>query len=278
VSAEAEKPLSSSAPAPPQAWQPLTFGGVAAFAQTQWLRLFLVQLVVAILAAGSVVWFLGRCYSPVVAQFIQKLPAGACLTNGQLSGLSGVQIYETKFLSLAMTDDDQAVIDQSADVQVALRKDHIEVATLLSSALGRLEFNYNTNSTMDLSQAHLEPLWGAWQPVVLAAAGLGVVAGLLIIWAVLAVIYAPAAKLVAWFGNRQLTWGGAWRLTSASLLPGAILLTLGILLYGRQTVDLIGLGYFETVHFLVGWVYALSAPLFAPRVSLRQTERNPFTS
>ena len=73
---------------------------------------------------------------------------------------------ETKFLSIAITDDDQAELDQSADVQIALRKGRVEISSLLSSALGLVAFDYSTNSSWDLSQPHLEPLWGAWQPVV----------------------------------------------------------------------------------------------------------------
>jgi hypothetical protein len=277
VSAEAEKPLNSP-PTLPTAWQPLTFGGVAAFGQARWLRLFAAQVVVAGLVGAGLIWFLSRNYSPVVAQFIEKLPATACLTNGQLSGLSGAQISESKFLSLAITDDDDTAIDQSADVQIALHKDHMEVATLLSSALGSLEFNYSTNANLDLSQSHLEPLWGAWHPIFLAAVGLGTIIWLFLVWSLLAALYTPVAKLVAWFGNRPLTWLGAWRLSSAALLPGAILLTLGIVLYGHQIVDLIGLGYFQTVHFVVGWIYVLLAPLFSPRANLPPPGRNPFAS
>jgi hypothetical protein len=124
----------------------------------------------------------------------------------------------------------------------------------------------------------LEPWWGAWRPVVLVAAGLAVVVWLLLVWTVLAWIYAPAAKLVAWFCDRQLTWPGAWRLAGAALLPGAVLMALGLVLYGGQMVDVFGLGYFGTVHFLVGWVYLLAAPVFAPRVSSSQIIRNPFHS
>ena len=117
---------------------------------------------------------------------------------------------------------------------------------------------------------------GGRQPVVLAGAGMGVVPVLLLLWAVLAAIYAPAAKLVAWFGDRQLSWPGALRLAGAAQMPGAVLLTLGILLYGRQTVDVIGLGYFQTVHFLVSWIYLVVAPFFAPRLSPNRAGRNPF--
>jgi hypothetical protein len=282
VSADAQNPLTISAPAAapeaPAAWQPLTFGGVAAFARASGFRLLLAQAAVAVLAAAAVVWFLAQCYAPVVTEAIQKLPDGAGLTNGQLSGISGTRITETKFLSIAVTDDDQADLDQSADVQIALRKGHLEVSSLFSSALGLLEVDYSTNSSLDLSQSHLEPLRGAWQPVVLAGAGVCVVIVLPLIWAVLAVIYAPAAKFVAWFGDRQLSWAGAWRLACAAQMPGALLLTLGVLLYGRQTVDLIGLGYIESVHFLVSWAYLLVAPVFAPRLFSGQPGRNPFVS
>ncbi|MGD1083817.1 MAG: hypothetical protein ABSA47_03590, partial [Verrucomicrobiota bacterium] len=279
MSEDAQKPLTAPAPAaapePPDAWQPLTFGGVAAFARAPWPRLLLAQVVVAALAAAGVVWFLARCYAPVVTEAVQKLPDGASLTNGQLAGISGTRIAENKFLSIAITDDDHAELDQSADVQIALRKGRVEISSLLSSALGLVEFDYSTNSAWDLSQSHLEPLWGAWEPVVQAGAGIGVVIVLPLIWAALAVIYAPAAKFVAWFGDRQLSWGGAWRLACAAQMPGAMLLALGVVLYSRQTVDLIGLGYFETVHFLVGWTYVLAAPHFAPRLSPNRPDRNP---
>jgi hypothetical protein len=240
--------------------------------------LLLVQVTVGGLAAASVVWFLAHCYAPVVTQFIEKLPTAALVTNGQLSGISEAQIAETKFLSLAITGDNADDLDQSADVQLILRKDHLEVSSLFSSALGSLDFDYGTNVVLDLSRTQLEPMWGAWKPVLLAGSGLGTVVGLLLIWAVLAVLYSPAAKLVAWFGDRQMTWTGAWRLASAALMPGAILLTLGIFLYSRRTVDLIGLGYFESVHFLVGWVYVLTSPFFAPRASHSSPQRNPFAS
>jgi hypothetical protein len=107
---------------------------------------------------------------------------------------------------------------------------------------------------------------------------LAVAVCLLPLWAVLAWVYAPAAKLIAWFCDRRLTWTGAWRLACAALLPGAVLLALGLVLYGLQMADVFGLGYFGTVHFLVGWVYLLAGPVFAPRLSSISSSRNPFQS
>jgi len=281
VSAEAQKPaIPAAKPLAPRplrvAWQPLTFRGVAAFAQAPWRRLLLAQALTALLCAASAVWFLAHCYAPVLTQEIQKMPEGASLTGGQLAGLPGTQITETKFLSIAATADEDADLDQSADVQIALRRDHLEISSILSSALGSLEFDYNTQSALDLSRSHLEPWWGAWRPVVLVGAGFAVAVGLLLVWSVLAWIYAPAAKLVAWFCDRRLSWAGAWRLAGAALLPGAVLMALGLVFYGWQLVDVFGLGYFATVHLLAGWVYALAAPVFAPPLVSADKICNPF--
>jgi len=282
VSAEAEKPSPAPAGPPlpaarPVAWQPCTFGGVAAFAQAPWRRLFLAQGAAALLFAAAAVWFLAHCYAPVLTEEIQKMPEGASLAGGQLAGIPAVQ-SETKFLSIAIAAGEDAEWDQSADLQIVLRKDHVDISSSLSSAFGSLEFGYGNPSALDLSRSHLEPWWGAWRPVVLVAAGLTVAVGLLLLWTVLAWIYAPAAKLIAWFCDRQLSWPGAWRLACAALLPGAVLLALGLILYGLQMVDIFGLGYFGTVHLLAGWIYLLAAPAFAPRSSSANINRNPFLS
>ena len=281
MSAEAEKPSPPPAeppvaPGPPVAWQPCTFGGVAAFARANWRRVFLAQVAVALLFAAVAVWFLAHCYAPVITQEIQKMPEGARLVHGQLAGLPGVQMTETKFLSIGITADDNADLDQSADLQIAMRRDHVDISSILSSALGSLEFGYSNQAALELSRSHLEPWWGAWRPVVLVAAGLAVAVLLWLVWAALAWVYAPAAKLAAWFCDRELSWTGAWRLACAALLPGAVLLTLGLVLYGWQKVDVFGLGYFLAVHFLVGWVYLLAAPVFAPRLPSAKADRNPF--
>ncbi len=283
VSAEAKKPhpppaKPAVAPAARSARQPFTFGGVAAFATAKWRRVLTAQAAAAVLFAGASVWFLGHCYAPVVTGEIHRMPQRAGLAGGQLTGVPEVAIYETKFLSIAITGNDNADLDQGADLQIALRRDHVEISSILSSALGSLAMDYPRLLSVDLSRAHLEPWWGAWGPIVLVAAGLGVAAGLVALWGALAWVYAPAAKLAAWFFDRQLTWPGAWRLACAALLPGAVLLTVGLVLYGGRMVDVFGLCYFGGVHLLAGWVYLLAAPAFAPRLSPTARSRNPFSA
>ena len=57
-----------NAPAEPTfAWEPLTPRGVAAFARANFSRLLLVQFIVALLAAASVVWFLDDGCFPTIS-------------------------------------------------------------------------------------------------------------------------------------------------------------------------------------------------------------------
>ena len=55
------------------AWQPFTFSGVAAFAQASLSRLLLVWLIVAILAAITVVSCLSLAWAPVVEASLRRL-------------------------------------------------------------------------------------------------------------------------------------------------------------------------------------------------------------
>jgi len=282
VSDKPAKPAPPVAETPPTplrgAWQPFTFRGVAAFARAGYGRLFVVQLLTASLVAASVVWFLGHCYAPVITQAAQKLPDAAGITNGQLAGFDALEISETKFLSVAFAPDEEAELDRSADVQIVFRKDRIIVSSLLSSVLGSLELSYAAVNNLDMSRAQLEPLWGAWRPVLLVGVGIAVVLCLMLLWLVLALVYAPAAKLIAWLCDRDLTWAGSWRLAGAALLPGAVLVAAAIVLYGWQVLDVFGLGWLEMVHLLIGWVYLVTAPIFAPRLTAAVVKPNPFVS
>ena len=66
------------------AWQPLTVRGVAAFASATLGRLLLVQFIVALLAAGTVVWFLHRAWFPMIGEAIRQLPPQGEIRSGRL--------------------------------------------------------------------------------------------------------------------------------------------------------------------------------------------------
>jgi hypothetical protein len=265
------------AEATPTAWQPFTFGGVAAFAGARMGKLLAAEFVTALMAATCVVWFLHRAYCPVILQAIQKMPDSARLSGGGLQGVPDTVIAESKFLAIAARPRSGGFIGQDADVQVELRQNDFCAGSVFWPDWG-LDFPYRQDIVLNLARSSLEPWWSAWQPVLLLAVGAATVLFLLLSWAVLASIYAVPAKFVAWYADRCLTWGGAWRLASAALIPGALMLTAAIILYSWSVIDLVGLSFFVALHFILGWVYVVGGSCKVTRLFPSDSKRNPFTA
>jgi hypothetical protein len=258
------------------AWQPLTFGGVAAFARARLGRLLAFELAAALLAAASIVWFLHRAYCPVILQALQKMPETARLVDGVLQGVPETLIAESRFLAIAATPQDGRDIGQDADLQIQLRQNDFCASSVFWPDWS-LEFEYGRGASLNLARSNLEPWWSAWQPVLLAGAGAAVVLLLFVMWAALAVLYMAPAKFIAWYADRYLSWGGAWRLASAALLPGAVVLTGAMVLYGWSVIDLVGLSFFLAVQIILGWIYVTGGACKAGRLFPEDVKRNPFT-
>jgi hypothetical protein len=258
-------------------WQPFTFGGLVVIARCGAGRILLAELVMAMFISGAVVYFAQRSYSPVILQAIQEMPPGAKISGGHLTGVNTTLVAGSKFLALAVTPETPAQIGQTADVQVQFRPANFRVGSVFRPDWG-WEFDYPPGQTLDLSQAALEPWWGAWRPVIMASIGLGVFAALLTSWLVLATLYTMPLKILAWLGDRVLSWTGAWCLSSGGLLPGALVMGLGSLLYAWQAIDLVGLSFFWLAHLLAGWIYSIGGALSCPPVPPAVIPPNPFAS
>lgn len=261
-------------PSPTVPWQPLTFGGVASFARERWTRLLIVELIVAALISFSVVWFLDRSYYPVIAQAIQKMPETARVMNGQLQGV-GELTTDSKFLAIDVTPQTGEEVGQGADLEIQLRRTDFCAVSLFRPDWG-MDFAYGKGTSLNLSRSNLEPWWGAWRPMFLAGAGVGVVVILMAAWAALAAVYAFPAKFAAWIVDRKLSWRGAWKLTSASLMPGAVIMIMAHWLYTLQAVDLMGLAFLEVAHLIIGWVYVAGALRATARLFPQPKKGNPF--
>jgi hypothetical protein len=268
---------SPSTPEPPAAWQPFTFGGVAAFARARWTRLLAAQLAVALLVAACGVWLLHRAYCPIVLQAIQKMPETACVAGGTLLDLPVTVKAESQFMSLVAETNEFAMIGQDADLQIVLRPKYVSVNSVFWPNWG-WDFEYVSGASLNLARSNLEPWWSAWQPVLLAGAGAATVLALLLCWAALALVYMAPAKFMAWVADRFLTWGGAWRLASAALLPGAVVMAAALLLYGWRVIDLLGLAFLFSVHVTLGWIYLVGGSCKVTRLFPDQSNRNPFTA
>jgi len=145
------------------------------------------------------------------------------------------------------------------------------------SLFGFLQEGYSPGWRLAFNRVELEPWWGAWVPQLLAGTAAAVLAGLFLVWAILATLYSLPAWLIGFFANRQLSWSGSWRLSGAALMPGALLVTTAAFLYSLGFLDLIQFTAAVGIHFVIGWVYFVVGTLALPHhPSVSGPGKNPF--
>jgi hypothetical protein len=233
------------------------------------------QLLLASVAAAVVVWFLQEAWFPVIHQAIGQLPGQGEIHGGRLywQGDSPLTLAEGRFLSLAVDLDHGGLARSPAHVRVEFGRSDVQVFALLGFA----KASYPKGWRIAFNHQELEPWWGAWKPALLAIVAGLVVIGLILAWWLLATVYALPVWLIGFFGNRQLSLAGSWRLAGAALMPGALLLSVALFFYGLGTLDLIRLMAAAVVHLVLGWVYLSLGALAQPRIREAQDERaNPF--
>jgi hypothetical protein len=255
------------------AWQPLTFGGVAAFATASWKRLLVVQIIVALLVATSTVWFLQTAWFPTISLAAKKLPDKGEVRDGKLDwpGENPSLLGEGRFLAFVVDVNHSGQIHSTAHVQVELGQATIRFRSLF----GMMEFPYPKNWIIGLNRGEAEPWWGAWKPPILWITFGGVALALPIMWSALATLFAGAVWLIAFYANRRLRIGGAWKMAGASLMPGAVVMIASIFAYGFGVLDLLQFIFAGVVHFVVDMVFLIASPFFLPRLEVVQ--KNPFT-
>jgi hypothetical protein len=259
---------------PTGAWGPFTPRGVAAIAGAGLGRLLLVQLVTALLAAASVVWFIYNHGFPVIAAAIQKLPAAGEIRSGQLDwqGRSSQLLAQGHFLALDVDLDHSGQIGPASDVQVEFGRKTVRVFSLL----GYQEWNYPSGYVIVFNRNSLEPLWGAWAMVLLVMTGAATAVFLLLCWWLLATSYFVPLWLLGFWANRDLKPLQSWRLAGAALIPGALLMVASVVLYGFGFLNLVSFGFFFGAHFVISWIYLFVSLLFVPRAATATSGGNPF--
>lgn len=257
------------------AWQPVTPNGVAAFAGTTFGRLLLVQFAVALLAAAALVWFIRADWFPVVTQALSHVPEQGEVRAQRLDwgGPSPMTLAENRYLALVVDLKHEGEARSPAHLQVEFGQTDIRVFSLF----GFWEGIYPRHWRVAANRLELQAWWGAWKPALLAIAGIGTIASLLASWAVLATFYGLVAWLIGFFADRDLSYGGSWRLAGAALMPGALLMTGALIAYGLGVFELLGLLIAAGAHVLVGWIYVVASPWFVPRrVDAPPLKANPF--
>jgi hypothetical protein len=258
----------------PTPWQPFTPAGVAAFANASWRRLVLVQFVFALAAAAAAVWFLAEDWFPVVTRAIGALPTQGEIRRGVLDWREEPQqlLAENGFLGLSLDLSHSRTVRSSAHVQIEFGRADVKVLSLF----GFWQTHYPATTRVPFNRPELGPWWGAWAPPILAAVAVVVIFGLMTSWAFLSTLYFLPAWLIGFFGNRVVTLGGAWRITGAALMPGAILLTVAIVFYGLGAIDVLRLTVAAGLHLLLSWIYVMAGALSLPRDRAALSLSNPF--
>jgi len=256
------------------AWEPLTLRGVAAFASATFGRLLLVQLIVALLTAGTVVWFVHRAWFPTIGEAIRGLPPTGEIRSGKLDwpGPSAVGLAEGPFLALSVDLDHAGAVRSPAQVQLEFGREDFKVYSLF----GCLRSAYPRSIAVAFNRTELVPWWGAWAPPILAIVAVVVTAGLIATWACLATVYCLPVRLIGFFADRNCSLGGSWRLAGAALMPGAFLMCAAILMYGFGAFDLVRLGVAGALHLIVGWIYLGVSPFCLSRHPTTTAKVNPF--
>ncbi len=258
------------------AWQPLTPRGVAAFASARTGRVWLMQMLAALLLAAVAAWFAAIAWCPVIESALERLPQSGEIRDGQLvwERPTPQWLAEGAFLSLSVDLDHSGVLRSPADVEVELGRATI----VFRSLLGEMETRYPGRGRFAFNRPELEPWWGAWKPAILAALAAVTFAGLMLSWQLLAALYAPVVWVVALYSDRDLGWAASCRLAGAALLPGALWLALASAGYSLGVLDLTRWLLAVAAHGIVGWIYLVAGALSAPRRADAPRRKNPFAA
>jgi hypothetical protein len=239
--------------------------------------MLLVQLVVALLAGCVVAWFLGTDWFPTVSAAVDRLPMQGAIKSGQLdwSVQSPQSLAESRYLAFAVDLNHAGQARSPSHIQVEFGRTDIR----LYSLFGRLQAPYPKDYVVAFNFQELKPWWGAWEPVFLAVAAMGCAFGLLLAWAVLATVYCLPAWLLGLYLNRELSFCGSWRLAGAALMPGALVMTAAIGVYGLGGLDVIRLIAAAVLHLALGWLYLILGALAVPKIQGELDPKvNPFTN
>lgn len=263
-----------AAPRAPVAWQPFTFRGVAAFASASYMRLFWVQIAFALCAAGVIVWALNYTWVPVVRSAVRNLPNEAPVRTGRIVHPPSTPpvLAESRHLGVVLRIQG-ATTAAGSDLRIEFLPESLRVCSLF----GCYASKYPKGRAIYLTRQEAIPWWGAWQPILLGSVVVSSGLFFLAAWTVLATALFLFLRLYAYFADRELTLGGAWRLAAATLLPASLGLIVVIILYALGLADLIRLLLAVPGHLLVAVVYLIFAPLRLPRIgTVPNPSANPF--
>jgi hypothetical protein len=270
--------MNADAPTTRVAWQPLTFGGVAAFARASWRRTLALALIGATLCGLLIVAGFRFGWLPVIDAAVNELPDTGEIRRGQLQWTAPTPqvLAQSAQLQIAVNARGEARLGDESDLRVELRGDDC----LVCGWLGCWSWPYPSGWIIAVNRPEVLPAWGAWRPFVFWGVFVGGTVWVLASWLGLTLLGAAPLRLLAFYLDRELTLGAAGRLLLVAWIPGGLLFGLALFLYGTGQLHPVATAVIGAVHVLVGVVYAVGALPRVERVSVAAgaAKGNPFQS
>lgn len=248
---------------PTTAWQPFTFGGVAAFARAAFVRLLLASALVAALVGWTVERVIRLAWVPAIETAVRNLPPTGEIRAGVLLWPTNAvaTLADTRFLTIAVNPNVAPLPGSTADVTIEFTAS----ALCLHSLFGYWAWPYPQSRIIALNQPTVEPMWAAWRPYVRLAVLGGTLGGLLVVWALLGLIAAPGLRAYVWILHRQASLGACWRLAMAAFLPGGVLIAAALFFYATHAFVLTDVVITFALAHLLDLILMLGAPWCLPR-------------
>lgn len=254
--------------------EPFTPRGIATFARAGFRRLLIAQFIFASLAAAAVAYFIHSACFPAIQAAIDNLPLTGQIQSGRLVWNGGPQtLADGRFLAFDVDPDHSGQWrSTAADFQVEFGQDTVRVISLF----GYAGLFYPSAESMPFNQPQLDSLWKAWRAEILFLIVAATIVILPAIWWILALVYFLPVWLIGFLTNRDLSLRASLKLSGSALFPGALLMTLAIILYALGILNLITFCFVFAAHFILHWLYLLCALPFLPRLSAAAQKANPF--
>ena len=258
--------------------QPFSPAGVAAFAtRPPWqVAAWWLAALVAAVAVIRLAWL--STWEAALEEASRALPpAAGAVVGGRLAWSNAAPVltlHGGPFLGVAVCPDDPTARGRTADVQLVLHREGFAFGSLL----GTLSLPYPPALRLPLDPVTTPGSWAGWRGPVRNAVTLAAVVALPAGWALLTLLYTPSIWLWCRVLGREASFGACTRMTGASLVPGALLMTGALGLYALGGLQLEGLLLAQPAHLLPGWILCLLAPrhLPPPVAPAPETGPNPF--
>lgn len=245
------------------AFLPFTFGGIAHFGYARKAFLFTVELVIALLCSLSILWFVCDAYFPIVGQAIDSLPEEeVSITNNRLvwDERDGVLAQSSKLaISINAYGGPKKLTDSDLTLELAMRSFKLHC---INGYYTELPYQIDR---FPLNRQRVTSWWKAWMGPLIFWIIFISFCSLVFVWQILSFLYMFGVKIIAWAARRQVEWTGAYMLSGASLMPGALLMTAGIFCYSIGCISLDGLGIVAAAHIGLAWIFLLISSLLLPK-------------